>query len=74
MTPDADHIHPVDDHVEGDDDPTADPTHYDEADRERMLDMQNPTDPYETVEPDNLYVEQPIDTELVPPVQHAIEW
>ena len=36
---------------------------YDEADRERMLDMQNPTGPYETVEPDDLYAEQPIATE-----------
>jgi len=38
---------------------------YDEADRERMLDMQNPTGPYETVEPDDLYAEQPITTEPV---------
>ena len=38
---------------------------YDEADRERMLDMQNPTGPYETVEPDDLYAEQPIATEPV---------
>ena len=41
------------------------PLHYDEADRERMLDMQNPTGPFETVEPENLYVEQPIATETV---------
>ena len=31
------------------DNDAADPVHYDEADRERMLDMQNPTGPYETV-------------------------
>ena len=50
---------------EADDEDAADPIHYDEADRERMLDMQNPTGPYETVEPDNLYAEQPIATEPV---------
>ena len=44
-------------------DNVADPVHYDEVDRERMLDMQNPTGPYETVEPDDLYAEQPIATE-----------
>ena len=49
-----------------DDDAAADvPLHYDEADRERMLDMQNPIGPFETVEPDNLYAEQPIVTEPV---------
>ena len=48
------------------DDAAADvPLHYDEADRERMLDMQNPIGPFETVEPDNLYAEQPIATEPV---------
>ena len=46
-------------------DDVADPVHYDEADRERMLDMQNPTGPYDTVEPDDLYAEQPIATEPV---------
>jgi hypothetical protein len=47
------------------DNDAADPVPYDEADRERMLDMQNPTGPYETVEPDDLYAEQPITTEPV---------
>ena len=62
--PNGDHINLSDNHL-GDDDSSADPIHYAEADRERMLDMQNPTGPYETVEPDNLYVEQPIATEPV---------
>jgi len=63
--PNGDHINLSDNHLGGDDDSSADPIHYAEADRERMLDMQNPTGPYETVEPDNLYVEQPIATEPV---------
>ena len=41
------------------------PIHYDEGDHKRMLDMQNPTGPFKTVEPENLYAEQPIATEMV---------
>jgi hypothetical protein len=44
---------------------TGEPIHYDNADRDRMLNMQNPTGPYETVEPDDLYAEKPIATEPV---------
>jgi len=62
---DSDHMNPGVNDPEADDDHAADPIHYDEAERERMLDMQNPTGPYETVEPDDLYVEQPIATEPV---------
>ena len=36
-----------------------------EGDRKRILDMQNPTGPSETVEPDDLYAEQPITKEPV---------
>jgi hypothetical protein len=46
------------------DDDVTDPVHYDEADRERIIDMQNPT-AYDTVEPDDLYAGQPIATEPV---------
>ena len=48
-----------------DDQNVADPTHLDESDRTRMLDMENPAGPYETVEPNNLYAEQPIVTEPI---------
>jgi hypothetical protein len=46
-------------------DDVVDPVHHDEANRERKLDMQNPTSSYDTVEPDDLYAEQPIATEPV---------
>ncbi len=62
---DDDEPDPANNQPENADNDAADPIHYDEADRERMLDMQNPTGPYETVEPDDLYAEQPITTEPV---------
>jgi hypothetical protein len=68
---DSEDSDPDDDESEDDSPPhetdanPEEPLHYDEADRERMLDMQNPTGPFETVEPENLYVEQPIATETV---------
>ncbi len=63
---DTDDVENKDDSPPRDTDANVDePIHYDEADRERMLDMQNPTGPFETVEPENLYAEQPIATETV---------
>ena len=68
---DSEDSDPDDDESEDDSSPQdthahpEEPLHYDEADRERMLDMQNPTGPFETVEPENLYAEQPIATETV---------
>ena len=71
--PDHD-VYPANYQPENADNDAADSVPYDEVDRVRMLDMQNPTGPYETVEPDDLYARRTADHYRAgTPLQYAIE-